>query len=45
MVKNILQYIAVRLSGKKKVQNLAEMWYKEVAQHLATQGDFGLESP
>lgn len=37
--------IAVRVRGNKKVQNLNEMWYKEVAKHLATQGDFGLESP
>ena len=36
--------IAVRLRGNRKVQNLNEMWYKEVTQHLATQGDFGLES-
>ena len=37
--------IAVRLRGNKKVQNLNDMWYEEVAQTLATQGDFGLESP
>jgi predicted nuclease of restriction endonuclease-like (RecB) superfamily len=45
VVKYTLPDIAVRLRGNKKVQNLNEMWYKEVAQHLATQGDFGLESP
>ena len=37
--------ITVRLRCNKKVQNLNEMWYKEVAQRLATQGDFGLEPP
>ena len=39
------QDTAVRLRGNKKVQNLNEMWYKELAKHLATQGDFGLEPP
>ena len=37
--------IAVRLRGNKKVQNLSEMWYRNLAETLATQGDFGLESP
>ena len=36
-------YIAVRLRGNKKVQNLSSMWYKKLPQQLATQGDFGLE--
>jgi hypothetical protein len=37
--------ITVRLRGKKKVQNLNVMWYKEFAKNFATQGDFGRESP
>ena len=36
-------FIAVRLRGNKKVQNLSSMWYKKLPQQLATQGDFGLE--
>ena len=40
-----LKVIAVRLRRKKKVQNFRGLWYEDVAQPLATQGDFGLESP
>lgn len=40
-----LEFIAVRLRVKKKVQNLSAMWYKEFAKNFATQGDFGHESP
>ena len=35
--------IAVRLKGNKKVQNLNEPWYEDVAQPHTTQGDLGLE--
>ena len=38
-----MNFIAVRLRGNKKVQNLSSMWYKKLPQQLATQGDFGLE--
>ena len=40
---NTDEFIAVRLRGNKKVQNLSSMWYKKLPQQLATQGDFGLE--
>jgi hypothetical protein len=40
-----MKVIAVRLTGKKNVQNLQGLCYKIVAQTIAYQGDFEHGSP